>query len=73
MADKQVFVNTPMDSETLEKLDVMVGENESSRAQYIRLLIKRQWEERERNEAQKKSFYPTSVKSKSKRNDRVTA
>ena len=59
MADettKQIFVNTPMDGETLEKLDVMVDENESTRAQFIRLLIKQRWEDRQRDRAGKKNF-----------------
>jgi metal-responsive CopG/Arc/MetJ family transcriptional regulator len=53
---KQIFVNTPVDPDLLEKLDAMVEENESTRAQYIRLLIKKQWEERKRDEAGKKNY-----------------
>ena len=53
---KQIFVNTPVDADLLEKLDVMVEENESTRAQYIRLLIKKQWEERQRELAGKKNY-----------------
>lgn len=41
------FVNTPLDSDLLERLDEMVGEDESTRAQFIRLLIRREWERRE--------------------------
>lgn len=63
---KQIFVNTPVDLDLLEKLDVMVGENESTRAQYIRLLIKKQWEERERNMAGKKNFSNSYVNAKAK-------
>jgi metal-responsive CopG/Arc/MetJ family transcriptional regulator len=43
--EDRVFVNTPMESDLVEKLDKMVEETESTRAQFIRLLIKKQWNE----------------------------
>lgn len=67
MADettKQIFVNTPMDVETLEKLDAMVAENESTRAQYIRLLIKQKWDERQRELEGKKNYSKKFVSTK---------
>lgn len=69
---KQIYVNTPVDLDLLEKLDVMVGENESTRAQYIRLLIKKQWEERERNMAGKKNYSNSYEKAKVKNADHKT-
>lgn len=69
---EKIFVNTLMDADLVAKLDSMVEENESTRSQYIRLLIKRQWEERERNEAQKKISLLTSASS-TKRSNRVPA
>jgi metal-responsive CopG/Arc/MetJ family transcriptional regulator len=49
MAEKEqedrIFVNTPMEAELVEKLDEMVEANESTRAQFIRLLIKKNYEE----------------------------
>ena len=46
--DRKTFVNTLMDNELLEKLDKMVGRHESTRAQFIRLLIRNAWEEEQR-------------------------
>lgn len=43
--EERIFVNTPMEPDLVEKLDQMVEETESTRAQFIRLLVKRQWNE----------------------------
>ena len=43
--NERIFVNTPMDPELIKKLDEMVRENESSRAQFIRLLVRKQYNE----------------------------
>jgi metal-responsive CopG/Arc/MetJ family transcriptional regulator len=43
--DEKTFVNTPMEPDLVEKLDEMVEEYESSRAQFIRLLVKQRYEE----------------------------
>ena len=41
------YVNTPMDNELVKKLDAMVEKKESTRAQFIRLLVKQAWEQHE--------------------------
>lgn len=41
----RTFVNAPIDQELLEKLDIMVKNTESTRAQFIRLLIRKAWDE----------------------------
>lgn len=46
----RTFVNAPIDQELLEKLDTMVKAKESTRAQFIRLLVREAWEEFERIE-----------------------
>lgn len=58
MADteKNVWVNTLVEKELADKLDEMVAENGSTRAAFVRLLIKREYEERERNTAGKKNY-----------------
>jgi metal-responsive CopG/Arc/MetJ family transcriptional regulator len=45
MAEEKIFVNTLMEPDLVEKLDEMVKENESSRAQFIRLLVRQKYEE----------------------------
>lgn len=40
----RIFVNTPMESDLVEKLDTMVKAKESTRAQFIRLLVRQAWE-----------------------------
>lgn len=40
----RTFVNAPIDQELLEKLDIMVKAKESTRAQFIRLLVRQEWE-----------------------------
>jgi metal-responsive CopG/Arc/MetJ family transcriptional regulator len=57
MADTEnnVWVNTLMTKELADKLDEMVAENGSTRAAFVRLLIEREYAERKRAEAQKKS------------------
>jgi metal-responsive CopG/Arc/MetJ family transcriptional regulator len=57
MADTEnnVWVNTLMTKELADKLDEMVAENGSTRAAFVRLLIEREYVERKRLAAQKKS------------------
>ena len=43
--DPRTFVNTPMDDDLIEKLDEMVEASESTRAQFIRLQIRRAYDE----------------------------
>jgi metal-responsive CopG/Arc/MetJ family transcriptional regulator len=43
--EERIFVNTPMEPDLAEKLDEMVEEHGSTRAQFIRLLVKQRYEE----------------------------
>ena len=49
MADKdqeeRVFVNTPMEPDLVKQLDEMVSDHGSTRAQFIRLLVKQRYDE----------------------------
>ena len=58
MADteKNVWVNTLVEKELADQLDEMVEENGSTRAAFVRLLIKREYVERKRLEAGKKNY-----------------
>lgn len=46
--NSKIWVNTLMEKETAEKLDEMVKENGSTRAAFVRLLIEKEWEDRQR-------------------------
>lgn len=46
--ENKIWVNTLMEKDDVEKLDAMVKENGSTRAAFIRLLIDREHEERQR-------------------------
>lgn len=63
MEENRTFVNTPMDEDLLKKLDEMVEQNESTRAQFIRLLIRQKWEVE----------YQTPEETKRKTNPRMRA
>jgi hypothetical protein len=62
--DKQgTWVNTLMDQTDVEKLDIMVAENGSDRAKFIRLLVQQEWERRRQvktqiTKLQKKGLWP---------------
>jgi metal-responsive CopG/Arc/MetJ family transcriptional regulator len=43
--ENRTFVNTPMESDLVEKLDEMVKDHGSSRAQFIRLLVRQKYDE----------------------------
>ena len=43
--ENRVFVNTPMEADLVEKLDEMVVDHGSTRAQFIRLLVRERWDE----------------------------
>lgn len=43
--EERVFVNTPMETDLVEKLDEMVEDHGSTRAQFIRLLVKQRYDE----------------------------
>ena len=45
MSEDKVFVNTLMEPELVEKLDEMVNDHGSSRAQFIRLLVRQKYDE----------------------------
>lgn len=51
--EDRIFVNTPMETDLLEKLDEMARKNEQTRAQLIRLLIRQRWEVENQNEPDK--------------------
>lgn len=72
MADTEenVWVNTLMDKELADQLDEMVADNGSTRAAFIRLLIKREYAERKREKAQKKSLLSKLENTKMKRTNK---
>jgi metal-responsive CopG/Arc/MetJ family transcriptional regulator len=45
MAEERKFVNIPMEPDLVEKLDELVEDHGSTRAQLIRLLVKQRYEE----------------------------
>ena len=47
--NSKIWVNTLMDKEDVKKLDEMVEENGSTRAAFVRLLIDREYDERQRS------------------------
>ena len=64
-AENRTFVNTPMEDDLLEKLDIMVKDTESTRAQFIRLLIRKSWNEFEHlGEIKARAVTPTLNKIK---------
>jgi metal-responsive CopG/Arc/MetJ family transcriptional regulator len=42
--DDKKFINTLMEGDLVEKLDVLVEDHGSTRAQFIRLLVRQAWE-----------------------------
>jgi len=72
--DNKVWLNTLAEKELADKLDEMVKDNGSTRAAFIRLLIEREYEERKRLEAQKKSLSREyrSTKNNDYRTEKVT-
>jgi len=61
---KNIYVNTPMESDLVEKLDEMVMKKESTRAQMIRLLVREAYEEFKRDEAHRKTILDTARRMK---------
>lgn len=55
--EKNVWVNTLVDEELAKKLDIMVKQQGSDRAKFIRWLIEKEWEDRQRTDHSRKNFY----------------
>jgi metal-responsive CopG/Arc/MetJ family transcriptional regulator len=50
MEEKTRFVNTPMDADLIEKLDIMAQKQENTRAGIVRLAVKKLWREFEKED-----------------------
>jgi len=62
----RIFVNTPMEADLVERLDRMVTEKDSTRAQTIRLLVRAAVDEFEREQAHKRNLLDAALKHKVK-------
>lgn len=50
MENKTSFVNTPIDKDLLEKVDIMAQKQENTRAGIVRLALRQLWEDFQRAE-----------------------